>query len=884
MSQDTRTTCPYCGVGCGVIAAVDINGEVTVRGDPEHPSNYGRLCSKGSALGDTVGHEGRLLSPMLNGHSCGWDEALDAVASGLQKAIHEQGRDSVAFYVSGQLMTEDYYVANKLMKGFIGSANIDTNSRLCMSSAVVAHKRAFGADVMPCSYEDLERAKLIVLAGSNAAWCHPVLYQRMMESKRQNPDLQIVVIDPRATPTAETSDLHLPIKPGSDALLFNGLLIYLEQSGERNSLFVKQATREDEAALAAAREEAGDIEQVASGCGLSVEMVERFYRLFARTERVITVYSQGINQSTSGVDKINAIINCHLLTGRIGRPGMGPFSLTGQPNAMGGREVGGLANQLAAHMEIESETDRDRVQRFWDSPAISQQEGLKAVDLFNAIEEGTIRVLWIMATNPVVSLPDADRIKRVLAQCELVIVSDCMAHTDTMELAHIRLPATTWGERSGTVTSSERRISRQRGFLIPPGQAKPDWWILSQVAIRMGYRSQFGYRQPSDIFREHAALSEFENHGKRAFDIGPLSDLSEEAYDALLPQQWPLTAAEPAGTTRLFNDGIFFTDDGKACFIPVTHRPPRYQPDQAYPLVLNTGRVRDHWHTMSRTGLSSRLASHTIEPYVEVHPEDADFYRVANDSLALVESLQGRVTVRVKVTSRQQPGSLFIPMHWNEQFAVTGRVNVLLPSVTDPLSGQPEFKQGRVRISGCRFAWHGFLFSRRLLQPGGAVYWARSRGAGFWRYEMAGDLMPDDWAEMARSYLCSKGSDVGWVEYTDRAANRYRAARFEDSALESCLFIGPDLKLPPRDWIEALFNKPSLDAMERASLLSGHAPGNRKDVGKIVCACHGVGEKCIQEGIKAQGLSSVESIAEVLKAGSGCGSCVPEIRALLSDG
>uniref|UniRef100_UPI003D0C7A42 molybdopterin oxidoreductase family protein n=1 Tax=Sedimenticola sp. TaxID=1940285 RepID=UPI003D0C7A42 len=707
MSLQVRTTCPYCGVGCGVIASREPGGEVSVVGDPQHPSNFGRLCSKGSALAETLVESGRLLKPRVNGQACDWDSALNQVAEGLQRAIREHGQDAVAFYVSGQLLTEDYYVANKLMKGFIGSANIDTNSRLCMSSAVAAHKRAFGADVMPCSYEDLERAKLIVLAGSNTAWCHPVLYQRIMASKQENPDLQIVSIDPRTTPTTETSDLHLAIRPGTDALLFNGLLVYLDRQGERNNLFVKQATRESEVALAVAAADAPDIQRVADGCGLTVESVERFYRLFARTERVVTVYSQGINQSSSGVDKINAIINCHLLTGRIGRPGMGPFSLTGQPNAMGGREVGGLANQLAAHMELESAEDRERVRDFWDAPEIPRQAGLKAVDLFSAIEAGKVRVLWVMATNPAVSLPDSERVRRAMEKCDLVIVSDCVAATDTMEFAHIQLPATTWGERSGTVTSSERRISRQRAFLDAPGEARPDWWIISQVASRMGYAQQFNYQHPREIFCEHAALSGLENGGRRAFDISLYAELGEAAYEALSPRQWPLTGGESTGTPRLFGEGEFFTEDGRARFVPVTPAMPRNRPDQEYPLVLNSGRVRDHWHTMTRTGLSPRLASHTIEPYAEIHPADASRYGVEEGALVCVESPAGDATVRARVTSGQQPGSLFLPMHWSGQFAVTGRVNALLPGVTDPLSGQPEFKQGKARIRERRFAWYG---------------------------------------------------------------------------------------------------------------------------------------------------------------------------------
>jgi len=884
MSIETRTTCPYCGVGCGVLARQEADGSVSVQGDPEHPSNFGRLCSKGSALGETLGHEGRLTTPLVDGRACGWDPALQRVADAIRTSVREHGPDSVAFYVSGQLLTEDYYVANKLMKGFIGSANIDTNSRLCMSSAVAAHKRAFGADAVPCSYRDLERAQLIVLAGSNAAWCHPVIYQRIMQSRRDNPDLQLVVIDPRATASAGSADLHLALRPGSDTLLFNGLLVYLEESGERHAQFVAQATRDGEETLALARQDAPDIERVAEGCGLQVEQVARFYRLFARTERVVTLYSQGVSQSSSGVDKINAIINCHLLTGRIGRPGMGPFSLTGQPNAMGGREVGGLANQLAAHMEIDNPEQRERVRRFWRAPNMPRYEGLKAVDLFDAVAMGKVRVLWVMATNPAVSLPDSEQVRKALACCQTLIVSDCVADTDTAALADILLPAATWGERDGTVTSSERRISRQRPFLRPPGLARPDWWIISQVATRMGFGDAFGYHKPVQIFREHAALSGLGNGGERAFDISLYADLGDTAYDALSPRQWPLTAAQPEGSERLFAEGRFFTPDRRARLVPVSFRPPRNLPRPEYPLTLNSGRVRDHWHTLTRTGRSPRLARHTVEPYVEIHPRDADRYRVRDGALAELASPQGTITVRARVSEAQRPGSLFVPMHWNRQFASRGGVNALLPAVVDPLSGQPEFKQGEVAVRERSYAWYGFLFSRRQLRPAGADYWARSRGEGLWRYELAGDLEPEDWAATARGYLCAEASAVGWMEYIDRAANRYRAARFVRGELESCLFIGPDLDLPPREWIEVLFACERLDPEERTSLLSGYAPGQREDVGRIVCACHGVGERRITKGIREEGLDSVELIGLRLGAGSGCGSCVPEIRALLAAG
>jgi len=659
-NKSIATTCPYCGVGCGVIATV-ANGVVTVKGDPDHPANFGRLCSKGAALAQTIDLDGRLRAPMVDGAECDWDHALTTVAEGFKRVIDKHGPDAVAMYVSGQLLSEDYYVANKLMKGFIGSANIDTNSRLCMSSSVAGHKRAFGADTVPCCYEDLERARLIVLVGTNAAWCHPVLYQRIVAAKRRHQDLTVVVVDPRKTATCDIADLHLPVMPGSDAALFNGLLGHLDREGEIDRQFVDDHTEGCEQALACARDTAPDIEAVARICGLPEDTVAEFYRLFARTERVVTVYSQGINQSSSGTDKVNAIINCHLLTGRIGRIGMGPFSFTGQPNAMGGREVGGLANMLAAHMEIEDPEHRRIVKTFWQSPAMVDKPGFKAVDLFNAIDEGRIKAVWVMATNPVFSLPDADRVRSALSQCELVVVSDVMRETDTTQLAHVLFPAQAWGEKDGTVTNSERRISRQRAFLSAPGEARPDWWMVAEVARRMGFGEDFDYRSVAQIFREHALLSGVENEGVRDFDISGLSEASDREYDGLNPIQWPVRRGE--GTARMFADRRFFTPNGRARLIPVNPRPPRHGVDDDFPLIMNTGRVRDQWHSMTRTGKAPRLSDHAPEPFVELHPLDMNACGLQDGGLAQVFSRWGEVLVRVRADDGQRRGSAFVPMH-----------------------------------------------------------------------------------------------------------------------------------------------------------------------------------------------------------------------------
>ncbi|MEO5574529.1 MAG: molybdopterin-dependent oxidoreductase [Gammaproteobacteria bacterium] len=880
---EVRTTCPYCGVGCGVIATPGADG-VQIRGDESHPANYGRLCSKGAALGETLDLDGRLLYPEVRGARCDWDTALSTVADGFARIIREHGRDAVAFYVSGQCLTEDYYIANKFMKGYIGSANIDTNSRLCMASSVAGHKRAFGSDTVPCSYEDLERANLIVLVGSNAAWCHPVLFQRITQAREENPDLKIVVIDPRRTATCAIADLHLPLRPGTDAVLFNGLLSYLARNDYTNHLYVDTCTEGMAQALHAANNSAPSVHSVAQDCELDEEAVEQFFRLFACTEKSITVYSQGINQSSSGTDKVNAIINCHLLTGRIGRPGMGPFSFTGQPNAMGGREVGGMANYLAAHMDIANPEHRDRVQRFWRSPTIADKPGLKAVELFEAIEAGTVKAVWIIATNPVVSLPDADRVRAALAKCELVVVSDCVRHTDTTALAHVLLPALAWGEKDGSVTNSERRISRQRKFLAEPGEAHPDWWALAEVAKRMGYADGFSYASVAEVFSEHARLSGFENNGTRDFNIAGLGDADAAAYENLQPIQWPVPQAGAPGTKRMFSDGRFFTATRKAQFIAITPRAPVYDVDDNFPFVLNSGRMRDHWHTLTRTGKSARLSAHSYEPTAQLNPQDAAQLGVQDGMLVRLHSRWGEMIARAALSADQRCGSVFVPFHWNDQFASQGRVDALVNPVVDPISGQPESKHTPVRIAPYLARWHGFLLSRRQLSLTGASYWARAIGKGFWRYELAGEQSAQDWPAWARELLCAPKTGqekIEWIEYLDNAAGRYRGARLVNNSLESCIFIAPGYVLPSRTWLMELFAQPALQPSERASLLAGRPMNGTSEAGPVVCACFNVGLNTLIKFIQQDKPASVTAISLALKAGSNCGSCIPELKSLL---
>src|ERR1700761_7857287 len=665
--RTTSTTCPYCGVGCGVLATPDGNGAAAISGDPSHPANLGRLCSKGSALGETIGLDNRLLYPMIrcsNGamERIAWTDALDHVAHRFAHIVARDGPDAVAFYLSGQLLTEDYYVANKLMKGFIGSANVDTNSRLCMASSVAGHRRAFGADTVPGSYEDLDEADLLVLVGSNAAWCHPVLFQRMIANKQRR-GARIVVIDPRKTDTAEDADLFLGLKPGTDTALFSGLLVHLADHGALDCDYIERYTSGFDEALARARAIAGSVAATALATGLSEQDVSAFFQLFAATERVVTLYSQGVNQSAQGTDKVNAIVNCHLATARIGKIGASPCSLTGQPNAMGGREVGGLSNQLAAHMNF-TPPDIDRVRRFWKAPRIATHEGLKAVQMFEAIARGEIKALWVIGTNPAVSLPDADGVREALKKLELFVVSENVRSNDTVNSgAHVLLPAQAWGEKSGTVTNSERRISRQRPFMPVAGDAKPDWWIVSEVARRLGFGAAFDYKSAADIFREHAALSAFENDGSRDFDIGALTSLSDDGYDIMAPVLWPLREGAQS-QARFFAEGSFYTNDGKARFIAPEIPALRTETHPGRPLRLNTGRIRDQWHTMTRTGLSPRLGSHLPEPYVEIHPDDASRFGVTDDSFARVTTDYGQCILKVVVSPRQQRGMLFAPIHW----------------------------------------------------------------------------------------------------------------------------------------------------------------------------------------------------------------------------
>jgi assimilatory nitrate reductase catalytic subunit len=687
----------------------------------------------------------------------------------------------------------------------------------------------------------------------------------------------VVVIDPRRTASCDIADLHLALDPGSDAWLFNGLLDYLKREDAIDWAYLEAHVEGFGEALKAVNGLGSP--QVAQHCGLAEADVAAFYRLFAMTPKTVTLFSQGINQSSSGVDKGNAIINAHLATGRVGKPGASPFSLTGQPNAMGGREVGGLANQLAAHMDF-TPGDIERVGRFWNAANMARQPGLKAVDMFEAVRDGRIKAIWIMATNPVVSLPEAGRVAEALKACEFVVVSDNTRHTDTTQYAHVLLPAAAWGEKDGSVTNSERRISRQRAFLPLPGEARPDWWIVSEVARRMGFGEGFDYDGPAAIFREYAALSSFENGGERDFDLGGLADLTANDYATLMPVQWPLASKHQAGTQRLFAGGKFFTPAGKARMLAVAPRAPANEVCASTPFVFNTGRIRDQWHTMTRTGKAAKLLAHIDEPYVEMHPQDAQRAGVQAGALARIRNGNGEMLARVQTSADQRPGSVFAPIHWNGRFTASGRVDALVPAVTDPISGQPEFKHAPVSVEAYPAAWHGFVISRAEFDCRAYAYWTRVRGNGCWRHELADTGDGVDWADTLHRAFGNTGD---WIELRDSAAQRYRAALLRDGQLEAVCFIErTPAMLPQRQWLASLFEKNTLGNSERIALLSGRPPGAQTDCGRVVCACFGVGENTLREAITL-GADSVEALGIRLKAGSNCGSCIPELRKLLAD-
>ena len=1013
--KETKSTCPYCGVGCGVIiesSGAQITG---VRGDPDHPANFGRLCSKGSTLHLTasapVTLQTRLLQPMQRlargaaPQAVTWDMALKHATDNFARIIRDHGPDAVGFYVSGQLLTEDYYVFNKLAKGLIRTNNIDTNSRLCMSSAVAGYKKTLGADAPPACYDDVSHASTLFIVGSNTAYAHPVLFRRIEDAKRANPSMKLVAVDPRRTDTADMADLHLAIQPGTDVMLFNGMLHLMLWEGWVDNAYVATHTSGLEELKATVRDCTPDM--VAQICGISKEVLMQATRLFAGLEDAalhfgsgpvprkptLSLYCQGLNQSSSGTAKNAALINLHLATSQIGKPGAGPFSLTGQPNAMGGREVGGLANLLSAHRDLANPQHRAEVAALWGVDDVPSKPGKTAVDMFQAAADGEIKALWIACTNPAQSMPDQTTVRRALERCEFVVVQEAFASTATCAYADLLLPATTWGEKEGTVTNSERRISRVRAAVPPPvatldsvanvagagsvgsealcsvsparcaGSSstyperfathipgisdrgpRHDWAIAVEFAQRLenalgrSGTTLFPYADAKSIWNEHR-----ESTRGRDLDITGLSYAILEA----MPQQWPCpdsaaTRAAQAvlasaaatssnvgggespvtslGQARLYSDGIFPTLDGRARFANVSYQPVAEVREARYPFSLNTGRLRDQWHGMSRTGTLGRLFGHVREPALQMHPQDMARRLLQEGDLVHVTSKRGSILVPVQASSEQGMSQVFLAMHWGEEF-LSGRsssgerlagVNALTTSAYCPDSKQPEFKHAAVKVLKAELPW--MLLAMAWLPDGQALQArvqlqvlmaefpfascvpfanspvAGAQGVGEERQGVlfraaASEAVPAQLLERIEAVLQLQGAEV--LRYADVKRGQRRAMRMQrvgdDTRLDGFLLAGDT---SAQAWVSRLLlEEQAAQAYGRALLLPvAKPPLAVVSKGKVVCTCFNVRDIAIEDNLKSTTGNPAERLAKLqgaLHCGTNCGSCVPELQRIV---
>ena len=924
--KETRSTCCYCGVGCGVI--IESRGaQITgVRGDPDHPANFGRLCSKGSTLHLTaaahVTQQTRLLEPHHRPQRGGvavpvpWDHALDLAADRFASIIEQHGPDAVGFYLSGQMLTEDYYVFNKLGKGLVGTNNVDTNSRLCMSSAVAGYKATLGSDAPPGCYDDLALAQTVFIAGSNMAWAHPILFRRLEDARRANPAQKWIVVDPRRTETAAAADLHLQLLPGSDVALFHGLLHLMLWEGLTDTAYIAAHTRGFEALRDRVREYTP--RHVAQLCGLKEDDIVQAARWFGGQTPTLSLYCQGLNQSSSGTDKNAALINLHLATGQIGKPGAGPFSLTGQPNAMGGREVGALANQLSAHRDLSNPQDRSEVAALWGLDAAVQlpaTPGKSAVEMFEAAADGSLKALWIVCTNPAQSMPDQAMVRRALERCEFVVLQEAFATTATAAYADLLLPASTWGEKEGTVTNSERRISRVRAAVPPPRLARADWAIGVDFARRLEARlpprraerrSLFPYETAEAVWLEHR-----ESTRGRDLDITGLSYAALEAG----PQQWPFAEGAVQGRARLYEDGRYASADGRASFAAPAWQPLAEPRDVRYPVSLTTGRLRDQWHGMSRSGTLGRLFGQAPTPSVDLHPQELARRGWAEGSLVHVTSRRGSIVLPVRAAPEVAPAQAFIAMHWGEEFA-SGKaaggarlagVNALMPSTFCPQSKQPELKHAAVKLLQAELPWqlvaaawlpqeqalhvqrqlrelmrefayaHCVLFGREGDGTGGAT---GRVGLQMRAADAAAPQAPP--LALIERLLGIEGEGV--LRYADARRSQRRAMRLAapGATLEAFLLSGD---AAAAGWVLALLQDGLTARPYGQALLSGRAapPTAMAPRSPQVCNCFDVNEQAIVDTLRQCAGSPDARLAVLqqrLKCGTQCGSCLPALRTL----
>ena len=934
-SKETRSTCPYCGVGCGVVIASQ-GGQITgVRGDPDHPANFGRLCTKGSTLHLTaspaVTRQTRLLQPMQRTHRgttptpVSWDAALDQASEQFARVIQAHGPDAVGFYISGQLLTEDYYAFNKLAKGLIGTNNIDSNSRLCMSSAVAGYKLTLGADAPPACYDDLKHAQCLFIAGSNTAFAHPVLFRRIEDARKANPTMKVIVADPRRTDTADLADLHLPLLPGTDVMLFHGLLHILLWEGWADTAFIAAHTSGFDELKALVREHTPD--RVAQVCGLTKEDLFTAATWFAGLENTpgaraptLSLYCQGLNQSSSGTAKNAALINLHLATGQIGKPGAGPFSLTGQPNAMGGREVGGMANLLSGHRDLANPAHRAEVAALWGVAGVPEKPGKTAVELFQAAANGEVKALWIACTNPAQSMPDQATVRRALQRAEFVVVQEAFATAGTCDFADLLLPATTWGEKEGTVTNSERRISRVRAAVPAPGEARHDWSIAVDLArrleshLRPGQPTLFPYANPESLWNEHR-----ESTRGRDLDITGLSYARLEAA----PQQWPLPEGATVGKARLYEDGIFPTADGRARFAAVAYVPVAEARESRYPFSLTTGRLRDQWHGMTRTGTLGRLFGHVAEPAVQLHAQDMARRGLGDGDLVHVTSRRGSIVLPVQASDEVGLSQAFIAMHWGPEY-LSGHsnageplagVNALTTSAVCPDSKQPELKHAAVKILKAELPWSLLAMAwlpedkalaareaLRTLMPqlafASCVPFAdpaeAARTDGTARtgllFRAAADQAPETARIQQIEHLLGLAGDEA-LQYADPRKGQRRTMKLVrtgyEARLEGFLLAG-DTRAEA--WIKTLLQD-GLPAQSYGRLLlvpGSKAPADLTDAvtkrGKQVCTCFNVTDVAISaclSDITGSDETRLAALQGSLKCGTNCGSCIPELKRLV---
>ncbi len=899
MIKQTKSTCCYCGVGCGVIIHSENDKIIDVKGDPQHPANFGRLCTKGSTLHLSAKLDNRLLYPELRTNRdlprkrATWDESLDLAVEKFARTIETHGPDSVAFYLSGQLLTEDYYVFNKLAKGLIGTNNVDTNSRLCMSSAVAGYKVTLGADAPPACYEDIDHTECLFIAGSNTAFAHPIIYRRIEDAKEKNPNLKVVVVDPRQTDTAKAADLHLAILPGTDVALFNGMLHVMLWEGMLDHAYIEKYTNGFAELKETVREYTPKM--VADICGIKEADIITAAKWFGKGPS-LSMYCMGLNQSIHGTEKNAALINLHLATGQIGKPGAGPFSLTGQPNAMGGREVGGMATLLSGHRDLANAEHRAEVAKLWGVESVPDTPGKSAIEMFDAVKEGSIKAIWIACTNPAHSMPDLNSVLEALDTAEFVVVQDAFNNTETGPYADVLLPASTWGEKEGSVTNSERRITRVNPAVATPAEARHDWEIVVDFAQRLEKRlaknsELFPYTTTEQIFNEHR-----ETTRGRDLDITGLSYtlLNEQG-----PQQWPFKEGDVTGKARLYADGVFQKPDGKAQFVNAVYKGTADKTDARYPLHLLTGRLRDQWHGMSRTGNVAQLFNHAEEPVIQMSADDMMRRSIKNGDIVRVSNKRGSLVLPAQLSDEVKPSQTFIPMHWGSQSMHGLGVNALMPPTYDKTSKQPELKHTAIKLEKLELPWRmtvmrtihsldvmqqirGFL-SHFEYASCGLFGRETETHCGMLILRAAHTEAPDEQVIQDIDALLGMTGDAPLLNYLDAKRGISKRILVETNLENKAEVTGVRLvgETLATAWLKDVMGtgefSPELRRWALAPLSA--PPAGQRSRGKIVCNCLDVAENEIIDNIQLG--ADLITLQNKLKCGTQCGSCVPELKQLV---